>query len=134
MHMTPEDRFFLKVVENGECWDWVGYINDAGYGLFRPVDRTRVRAHRWCWEFFNGPIPEGLELDHLCRNRRCVNPWHLEPVTHRVNMSRAVWRKPEVLCGRGHVVADDAYVTPAGKRVCRLCRRVRSKNYRARKG
>src|SRR5690348_12502203 len=62
------------------CWHWLGGRLNEGYGeLRRPESTKSVRAHRVSYEYYRGPIPEGLKLDHLCRNRDCVNPWHLEP-------------------------------------------------------
>lgn len=98
---TPEERLAGNIEredENG-CWIW-GSKSSGGYGVItiRDADgrERRPRAHRWVYEYMVGEIPEGLHLDHLCRNRICVNPWHLEPVTQRENNRRA-WdvRPPE---------------------------------------
>ncbi|HEY8766071.1 MAG TPA: HNH endonuclease signature motif containing protein [Dehalococcoidia bacterium] len=71
------------------CWPWTGVIHPLGYGHVNiPGTRNPQMAHRASYEFFVGPIPDGLELDHLCRNRGCVNPSHLEPVTHLENVRR----------------------------------------------
>lgn len=95
--MTTEsdmDRFAAKVaIDDTGCWIWTAGRDDDGYGQFRADDRTR-QAHVWIWEqVLSGPVggrlPEGLELDHMCRNRACVNPEHLELVTHTVNVERA---------------------------------------------
>lgn len=73
--------------DNG-CWEWQGELNSNGYGrVWR--NNKRIMAHRGFYELHRGPIPEGLELDHLCRNKPCVNPAHLEPVTHAENVRRA---------------------------------------------
>lgn len=82
-----EERFFRYVEQAGDCWRWVGNLDDAGYGL-HIVDRRNKPAHRWSYEYLRAEIPDGLCIDHLCRNRWCVNPWHLEPVTLSVNTSR----------------------------------------------
>lgn len=95
--VTDEDRFWAKVVEGpapvvdpslGPCWLWTGAAGN-GYGTFYLAGRY-VAAHRTAYEWLRVEIPAGLLLDHLCRVPRCVNPWHLEPVTQAVNMLRAV--------------------------------------------
>lgn len=84
---TVEDRFLIKVFLDhpSGCWRWLG-SRTYGYGLFRPG--VPYRAHRWAYEHWIGPIPDGLTLDHLCQDHGCVNPWHLEPVTRAENIRR----------------------------------------------
>lgn len=132
------DRFADRIaLTDSGCIEWIGGLNGVGYGQFY-VGRTsydatgKGYAHRWSYEYHVGPIPEGLHLDHLCRNRACVNPDHLEPVTVRENLLRgetttaAHARKTH--CPAGHEYAGrNLYIHPTrGYRVCRECGRQRS--------
>lgn len=84
------DRFWRKVDMNPHhCWDFEGAKNQDGYGIFRGPDGKNVRAHRFAYSLLVGEIPAGLELDHLCKNRSCVCPGHLEAVTRLVNVRRS---------------------------------------------
>jgi len=124
---TAVERFWAKIDKDGPvpdyaphlgpCWIWTGYITDDGYG----GKALGVPAHVAAYVEIVGPVPDGLELDHLCRVHACCNPAHLEPVTHAENMRRC--RKP--LCGRGHDYEANLYVSPQGQRQCRACRKVR---------
>lgn len=130
--MTPtiEARFFAKVAPVGEdpvadCWEWTGTRVRGGYGQFWLGRSNRVYAHRWAYEFAVEQIPDGLTIDHLCRNPSCVNWLHLEPVTQRVNNLRG--GTPTIVahradtCKRGHSLFD-AYVIPTtGSRQCLTC-------------
>jgi uncharacterized Zn-finger protein len=87
---SVEERFWAKVDRRGpdDCWPWLAGRDYLGYGAFSRVRAKTERAHRVGYELLVGPIPEGLQLDHLCRNTSCVNPAHLEPVTNRENVIR----------------------------------------------
>ena len=129
----PEaERFWEKVKKSDTCWLWVGNLNEAGYGYFHlaPPRGRRVKAHRYAYEALAGPIPDGLQLDHLCRVRNCVNPAHLEPVTVRENtrrgMSPAAKHGAKTHCVHGHeFTPENTYVIPGspGWRRCRTCQR-----------
>ena len=120
-HATPEP--------NSGCWLWVGAITDNGYGSFWADGRSH-RAHRFAYAQFVGPIPSGLTLDHLCRNRICVNPKHLEPVTDRENILRGVgptaFNAKKTRCIHGHeLTPENIIVGREGQRHCRKCNRLR---------
>lgn len=108
------------------CLVWTGIVSTAGYGRIKVGGRRRP-AHRVSYELARGPIPEGLELDHLCRNRRCIEPTHLEPVTTRENLLRGATIPAANLqkthCPAGHPYAGaNLYVAPSRPdRQCRAC-------------
>lgn len=125
------ERFWLKVDTSGPCWLWTGARTGAGYGKLYRNGRA-VEAHRVAYELFVGPIPPGLDLDHLCRNRACVNPAHLEPVTRSVNLRRgAVGRSGATAINRGKThckrkhefTPENTVVDRRGRRNCRICKR-----------
>jgi hypothetical protein len=81
------DRFWMKVQKGPGCWQWTGAKNGDGYGSFAEGSKGKHHpAHRFSYELTVGPIPDGMQIDHRCRNRSCVNPSHLRPVTHKQNM------------------------------------------------
>lgn len=123
--MTPEERFWSNVEKSEGCWVWQRVILPSGYGQVKWKGRSR-RAHRVAYELAVGPIPRGLQLDHLCRNRACVRPDHLEAVTARVNTLRgntitaANARKTH--CIHGHAFTPENTYRYQGKRACKACR------------
>jgi uncharacterized protein YcaQ len=118
--LPASDRFWAKIVstESG-CWIWSASCSRNGYGQLW-VDGRLAIAHRFAYERMVGPIPEGLEIDHLCRVRRCVNPSHMEPVTHAENMRRAGVAITH--CLRGHAYDVENTYVYAGRRSCKECR------------
>lgn len=125
-----EARFWTKAAHSDGCRLWTGPLTRDGYGRFQ-VDGRLVLAHRWAYEHWVGPIPEGLEIDHLCRVRNCVWPEHLEPVTHLENVRRGVRPPLKTHCPQGHEYAgDNLYVNPAGYRECRTCSRAATRRWK----
>ena len=130
---SVKQRFDAKWIPepNTGCWLWTASTRRGGYGGFWSGGKT-VRAHRYAYERWVGPIPDGLELDHLCRNPTCVNPDHLEPVTHRENTLRgetiAAANAAKTHCPQGHPYDErNTYVYPNGRRNCRTCDRDRDR-------
>lgn len=136
---TLRDRLFSRLLIDPEtgCLNWAGGLDESGYGVIRADGRNR-KVHRVMYEMFSGPVPAGLTLDHLCRNRMCANVAHLEPVTPWVNTMRgsgpAAVNAAKTHCPAGH--AYDAANTHwyQGRRYCRACHSelTRSGNRRAR--
>jgi len=121
-----EERIFPRVIRGpGGCWLWTGGKSD-GYAMAR-IQGTMYKVHRLIYEELVGPVPAGLELDHLCRVRCCLNPEHLEPVQKRTNILRgegacAVHAR-KVTCLQGHPLSgDNLYIEPGGGRRCIACR------------
>lgn len=127
-------RFWDKAIPEpmSGCWLWLGATTPDGYAKFG--HRATV-AHRTSYRAFVGSIPEGLQLDHLCRVRCCVNPAHLEPVTNRENQMRGiafvVENANKTHCPRGHAYDDKNTKQYGGRRYCRACQRAREQSRRA---
>ena len=124
---TVEQRFWSKVDRGDGCWAWLGTPTEKGYGRL-DVDGRFWMAHRYSYTLLVGPIPDGLQIDHLCRNRLCVNPAHLEPVTQRENIVRgispAAMNASKTHCKRGHeFTPENTGVDASGGRYCRTCKR-----------
>lgn len=124
----------IQKLPNG-CWQWLRSCRGK-YPTIH-VQGKDLCAHRYSYELHKGPVPSGLTLDHLCRNTRCVNPTHLEPVTNRENVLRGIGpsaiNAKKTKCPQGHVYsAANTRVSSSGKRHCRTCHRFRMRrNYRA---
>lgn len=143
--LSPDEdrrrRFMSKFEETASgCWEWTAGIHKSGYGMFYGGRGQTTKAHRWGYMLFVGPIPEGLVLDHLCRNPKCVNPDHLEPVTQGENSRRGELglhmreKSAQITtCPQGHPYDETNTLWRAGRpggarrRVCRTCKRERQK-------
>lgn len=137
--MTMQERFDAKMMPepNSGCWLWLAAASSLGYGYF--FDGKLKLAHRVSYEMHVGPIPDGLDLDHLCRNPSCVNPDHLEPVTRKENINRGIVAQVHRVryakithCPQGHAYDEkNTYRHPKGCRICRTCQRERMRRARS---
>lgn len=128
------ERFLSKinVVDSG-CWEWQG-CESRGYGQFWYNKKLKA-THQISYELFKGNIPKGLELDHLCRNKRCCNPDHLEAVTHKENTQRGLVgfvsglkQRAKTHCPQGHEYNEEnTHIRPNGDRQCRVCEKIRGR-------
>lgn len=132
-------RFWSYVTPGAkeDCWEWTGGTSLDGYGILR-INNATAYMPRFAYELLREPIPVGLEPDHLCRSRICVNPWHLEPVTHKENILRG--ESPMAInarkthCIRGHEFNEEnTRIDPRGGRMCKACGRMHDANRRKRK-
>jgi hypothetical protein len=129
--MRLPERFRAKFTcANSGCWEWHSTLNGNGYGRYWSggAQGAWLMAHRFAYEALVGPIPDGLDIDHLCRNRICVNPAHMEPVTRRENTRRGENHVARYMesdhCAHGHLLAGDNVMRRSdGSRRCRECKR-----------
>lgn len=141
------ERFHSKyeVDPTTGCWNWTAARGDHGYGTIgetvAPMKSKTLLAHRLSFEMHKGPIPEGLVVDHMCNNRACVNPNHLQAITHWENINRSpspeIQRRLANRCIRGHDLTDQANVyirLDTGRRQCKPCERIRAEAARRRAG
>ena len=129
----PIKRFMNQFVKQPTgCWEWQACLSTTGYGMFS-IKHQLLRAHRFAYEFFNNTsISEGLEIDHLCRNLICVNPDHLEAVTHRENINRGrSFNREKTHCLQGHPYDNSNTGINKGRRYCRTCSREKTRRRRA---
>lgn len=133
---VPED-IWRRVKKTETCWIWTGGVNGSrkdrgdGYGRVRYQKRHRY-VHVLTWEWANGTVPPGKELDHKCRTVLCVNPDHLEPVSHQTNCQRGLagnYNKVKTHCQRGHLYDEEGTRWSRGKRYCKRCEHDIYKNY-----
>jgi hypothetical protein len=130
--MSRKLDFWASIdISSSGCWEWQGYVNRSGYGQFRGK-----YAHRGSYEMFRGPIPQGLEIDHLCRNRKCVNPAHLEAVTQKENQLRGFSvsgnNARKTHCLNGHPLVSANVSSWTTDRRCKTCLRAHQRAYFAR--
>lgn len=137
----PIERFLAKTrINAGGCWDWLG-STDGRYGRFALTHKREVKPHRFIWEWVNDcPFPDGLESDHTCNNTNCVNPQHIEPVTHSENQLRAYRRGRKrsgvdyfhprynpTHCIHGHeYTPENKVISPSSRPRCRACMQAQS--------
>ena len=126
---TVWDRFWEKVDASGDCWEWTASTRGAGYGQFGWTPYRIIEAHRAAWELLIGPIPDGMVIDHLCENKICVNPDHLQVTTRAHNSMRsgrsvAAINAAKTHCSQGHPFhGKNLRINIEGRRRCKTCDR-----------
>lgn len=139
--VSGDPRFWTKVKDNGECWEWQAALTGDGYGAYWTEGKT-AHAHRvsWTWEHPNNPIPKDMVVDHICRNRKCVRPDHLRIIANVENvmcgLSNPALNARKTHCLHGHPLSgENLRIRPEGKRQCLICRlnHKRKQNERLRK-
>ena len=128
-------------IDENKCWNWTGHITKNGYGV-TSISSKQYMAHRYTYEWKFGKIKDGLVIDHLCRNRKCVNPDHLEAVSLQENINRGLlgnlkhlrdmpYSKTRTHCPLGHeLIGDNLYITKRGFKSCQICSKEYQKKYR----
>lgn len=129
----PVKRFWSHVEKTDSCWNWTACIAKNGYGRF-VFNTKHMLVHRISYELIHGKIPEGKQLDHLCRNRRCVNPVHLQPVPPKENVLRGIGitakNSEKTHCKRGHELSgENLVIEKNGSRQCRLCKNAKNSKF-----
>lgn len=140
--ITDIEYFNKRIIQVDDCWQWSAALTTKGYARFakRRPDGKRILAHRFSYEYYIAEIPEGLTIDHLCQNKWCVNPWHLEPVPNSVNIARRYDRTVTKVrdwdngtCTNGHNLAIVGHYKKVRKSnvsfECKECRRNQRMRY-----
>lgn len=131
---SVEQMIENSVAKSNGCWEWIGTRGADRYGR-ATINKVRGQAHRFSYEHFVGPIPDGYQVDHLCRNTYCVNPDHLEAVTPQVNTLRSTspsaFNARKTHCIRGHAFTGANLIVKDGRRACRACRTDRESQRKA---
>ncbi len=129
---SPIERVLSKIIIDvvTGCWVWQANKLKKGYGRFGLDDKPKL-VHIFIYEYYVGPIPDGYEVDHLCCNKSCCNPDHLEAVPREENQRR--WLVLKTDCLRGHAYAEHGFIDSAGRRRCRVCTNEKNRAYKAKK-
>lgn len=127
------DKLLPKIKKTSTCWIWTSHLTGSGYAQYSDKGKNRV-VHKMVYEMLVGKVPDGLELDHLCKVKKCVNPKHLEPVTHSENLIRSYKGRERTQCKRGHEYKQGSYKIRMKNgretRTCLACCNIRQKEWR----
>jgi HNH endonuclease len=132
------ERLMGRVQKTESCWLWTGTRNPKGYGRIKVNEgRKLIPVHRAAYETFVGPIPDGLTIDHLCKQRNCVNPAHLEAVPFKENVLRgsgpAALNARKTHCNRGHLLIPENLCGRSDRRECKLCQKIHQRKNNAKR-